>query len=234
MIKPILSRAKIAVKLALTHAKDYRNGNYQHFCRDNISGIQFRYCLTFRQEIKPSTTLANKLYNLKTASEKINRYIIMPNEIFSFWKVVGNPERQFKASRSIIQGQTVNQIGGGICQVSGIVYLASIQAQLEILERHHHSLDLYTDETRFTPLGTDATVVYGYKDLRIRNSFNFPIKFVLSVEENDTILQIQLWSVEPITQHSLQFQKQQLDTFTEVFVSYDDGTPVNHSRYYHL
>jgi hypothetical protein len=52
------------------------------------------------------------------------------------------------------------------------VYHIGIIAGLDIIERYNHSVDIYTDDTRFAPLGTDATVVYGYKDLRIRNNTN--------------------------------------------------------------
>jgi hypothetical protein len=59
--------------------------------------------------------------------------------------------------------------------------------RLKIVERHQHSVDIYTEENRYTPLGTDATVVFGYKDLRIRNPYHFPIQFWFSVEENHFI-----------------------------------------------
>jgi len=58
--------------------------------------------------------------------------------------------------------------GGGLCQLSGIIYHAVLEAGLEILERHPHSLDIYTATTRYTPLGSDAAVVYGHKDLRFK------------------------------------------------------------------
>jgi len=77
-----------------------------------------------------------------------------------------------------------DDFGGGICQVSGIMYHLSLLAGIEIIERHNHTVDIYTDETRFCPLGLDSTLVYGYKDLRIKNNFSFPIRFRFEVSKN--------------------------------------------------
>jgi vancomycin resistance protein VanW len=48
-------------------------------------------------------------------------------------------------------------------------------------------VDIYNEESRFTPLGSDATVFYGYKDLRFSNPYTFPIRIVIQVEENELI-----------------------------------------------
>ena len=66
----------------------------------------------------------------------------------------------------------------------------SLHANLEILERHNHSADIYTEETRFTPLGSDATVAYGYKDLKIRNTLDGPIRFNFSLNENSIAIHL--------------------------------------------
>lgn len=228
----MFGKIKRTIKLLLRYIKDVQSGQLAKFCRKNDS-IILNYALDFRQDIKPSTTFANKVYNLQQAGKMISEYIIQPREIFSFWQIIGNPKHCFKSSRSIIKGQVVNEIGGGICQVSGLIYFAAIKAKLEILERHNHSLDLYTEETRFAPLGSDATVVYGYKDLRIRNSFDFPIKFVLTTID-DNKLAIQLRSQQPIVEHNIIFERQDFDSYCEVRVCYSDGTLINYSRYGYL
>ena len=53
------------------------------------------------------------------------------------------------------------------------------------MERHNHSVDIYEESERFTPLGSDATVVYGYKDLRIRNPYAFPVNFFVEVNNGE-------------------------------------------------
>jgi len=52
---------------------------------------------------------------------------------------------------------------------------------MEVLERHPHSRDIYDDQTRYAPLGADATVAYGFKDLRVLNPYRFPVCFRASV-----------------------------------------------------
>ena len=49
---------------------------------------------------------------------------------------------------------------------------------------NRHSVDIYTEQTRFAPLGSDATVAYGYKDLRFRNVLPFPISLRFELGED--------------------------------------------------
>jgi len=89
-----------------------------------------------------------------------------------------------------MEGKEVDSYGGGLCQISGLIYYSCLQSDIDIIERHNHSLDLYNDETRYTPLGTDATVVYGYKDLKIKNNYDSPIKINFEIVENELVLKL--------------------------------------------
>jgi vancomycin resistance protein VanW len=222
-----MKRTKIFVKLLLRSANDI--ANRLRFARKRESGLQFGFEISLSQEIKPSETLGNKLYNIATAADKINGCIIFPGEILSFWKIVGNPESQLKPSRSIIAGKIATETGGGICQVSGIIYHIGILAGLEILERHNHSIDIYTDETRFTPLGTDATVVYGYKDLRVRNNFDFPIKFILEITNKS--LSIKMLSSQKVNKRQLVYEVSESETEAFATVKIANHETVSRSVY---
>ena len=46
---------------------------------------------------------------------------------------------------------------------------------MKIEERFNHTVDLYEEDNRYTPLGMDATVVFGHKDLRFRNTKEVPV-----------------------------------------------------------
>ena len=199
------------------------------FARKQKDELQFDFLIELSQEIKPSKTLENKLYNIKAAADKVNKYIVFPGETLSFWKIVGNPEPRLKESRSITNGKVTSEIGGGICQVSGIIYHISIVAGLEILERHNHSIDIYTDETRFTPLGTDATVVYGYKDLRVRNNFDFPVKFTLETANNR--LSINLLSTQEISKEELLYSISENESETIATIKNVNHKPISQSVY---
>ena len=96
--------------------------------------------------------------------------------------------------------------GGGLCQASGIIYHLALIAGLQIIERYNHSKDLYTEETRFCPLGSDATVAYGYRDLRIKNNTDTLINFSLEVCDNH--FTGYLFSKEPIQKHEIHFEYQ--------------------------
>lgn len=121
-----------------------------------------------------STSLENKeentIYNIKLSSEVINGILVKPQEIFSFNKYVGPAEKAdgYKESTIIANGIFVNGYGGGICQVSSTLYNAILLANLPIVERYNHSV--YGDATRYVPLGQDAAIFYGFKDLRFKNN----------------------------------------------------------------
>lgn len=123
------------------------------------------------QPVMPSSVLQAKLSNLMRGAEHLNRRVIEPGQILSFWQHVGRPATQngFAKGRNIVDGRLVLEVGGGLCQLSSLIYHLGLLAGLDVVERHPHSIDIYQEEDRFTPLGADATVVWGYKDLRLRN-----------------------------------------------------------------
>ena len=219
----------IFIRLSIILLKDVFSGTFFRFAKNKKNELNFEYSIAITQEIKPSDTFDNKVFNLKYASLKINEFIIFPNEIFSFWNIIGNPALCYKTGRSIVNGKLKEEVGGGLCQVSGIIYHISILAGLEIIERHNHSVDIYSEETRFTPLGTDATVAYGFKDLRIRNSFNFPVKYQMEVKINQ--INISLLSTEKIKENSLIFSISKHEKQTIVNVTNSNNLFVNRSVY---
>jgi vancomycin resistance protein VanW len=89
------------------------------------------------------------------------------------------------------------------------------------LERHNHSVDIYTEATRFCPLGSDATVVYGYKDLRIKNIFSFPIAFQMQI--SDAVLTLTLLSTEKINEKKINFHVEKLEGKKLITVSDESG-----------
>lgn len=105
--------------------------------------------------------------NLRLAAEAINGYVIEPGATFSFNEVVGDTtaERGYKEAPVLYSSGLGSSDGGGICQVSTALYIAAVKADLEIVERHPHSVP-----SDYAPIGLDATIVYGSRDLRIKNA----------------------------------------------------------------
>lgn len=220
---------KIRLKIANRFRTDFFNKDLFKYAVVSNDILHFDYEISIEQEIKKNAGFENKLYNLELAAKKINQYVLKPGQIFSFFKIIGNPKFHFKKSRTIVNNVIVEDVGGGICQVSGIVYQISLTAGLEILERHNHSIDIYTEETRFTPLGTDATIVYGYKDLKIKNNFSFPIKFEIHIKDN--FLHIKLLSTQRIQKKELFFESAINANNISVNIFDSDRKLLNQSKY---
>ncbi|WP_375559228.1 VanW family protein [Bernardetia sp. OM2101] len=223
---------KLYRRLIIRFITDLITRDFFRFAQKVDKEASFEYFISLSQEIKQSATLESKLYNFSVASHKINKYLIQPNEIFSFWNIIGNPNKQFRKGRTIQNGKITEDVGGGLCQVSGIIYYISLIAGLKILERHNHSVDIYNDETRFCPLGTDATLVYGYKDLRVVNTNSFPIKFEIQIIEQNIL--IKLLSTEEIKENTLEFKIEKQKEYTFVEIVTDSEKVVNISKYKNL
>src|SRR3954468_867305 len=147
----------------------------------SATGFEHRV-LEIVQQIKGSAFLEGKMANIALGAALLDGVIVGPGEIFSFWSLVGCPSAAhgFAVGRSIRGGVVGGEIGGGLCQVSGIAYEAGLRAGLAVIERHPHSRDLYAEAERFTPLGMDATVVWPYRDLRLLNPHEVPARFGLN------------------------------------------------------
>lgn len=80
--------------------------------------------------------------------------------VFSFTRSVGPSTRSrgYLPALEFRDGQTVTAVGGGLCQLANLIVLLGIEAGLEIVERHRHSLDLFPDAERTAPFGCGATV----------------------------------------------------------------------------
>lgn len=124
----------------------------------------------------------NKMHNLGLVRDRMQGLVIAPGEYFSFWKLVGLPDEAhgFREASMFMNRRVGSAIGGGICQLSGVIYNAALLAGAEIIERHAHSIDAY-GEGRYIPLGRDATVAYGYKDLAFRNILGIPLLLIMDV-----------------------------------------------------
>ena len=144
----IWKKIKLIRKIVLRFSKDLLSGNYLKFARKRIEVSGLDHCISMNQEIKKNETYESKMYNFSLAAKKVNEVVIYPNEIFSFWKIIGNPNYQFQKGRTIQNGEIVEDVGGGLCQVSGIIYYVSLVGGLGILERYNQSTDIYNDQRR--------------------------------------------------------------------------------------
>ena len=119
-----------------------------------------------------------KIHNLRLAAATIDRLVIEPGEVFSFWQRVGPPtaERGFVEGLILRNGGLSSGIGGGLCQLSNLLYWMALHTPLEVVERHHHGFDPFPDVGRVLPFGSGATVFFNYGDLRLRNPTSQPFQ----------------------------------------------------------
>ncbi len=116
---------------------------------------------------------ANRNANVARAADLLNGAVIPPGETFSFNDRVGprTTANGFFTAPEYQNGQTVQGIGGGTCQVSTTLYAAVLYAGLDIVSRTNHMFAV-----SYAPLGQDATVAYGSVDFKFRNNSDYPIK----------------------------------------------------------
>ncbi len=109
----------------------------------------------------------NRTYNIHVAADALDNCLVRPGEVFSFNRVVGprSKEAGYKEALIIERDQFTPGLGGGVCQVSSTLYNAVLLAGLEVVERSNHTLPV-----GYVPLGRDATVAYGGRDLKFRNN----------------------------------------------------------------
>jgi len=128
---------------------------------------------------------SNKIINLKLAVNKINGLILKPGETFSYWKLIGKPtvKKGYVPGMILYCGKYHMGIGGGLCQLSNLLYWISLHTPLTIVERYRHSYDVFPDSNRTQPFGSGATCVYPYRDFMIRNDTDFDFHLFLKVGE---------------------------------------------------
>ena len=125
-----------------------------------------------------NTRDTDRTTNLRLAANKVNGTVLMPGETFSYNKVVGKRTiaAGYKEAPIYSNGQVVDGLGGGICQISSTLYNAVIYANLDIVTRSNHQfVPSYVSASR------DATVVYGATDFQFKNNRKYPIKIMCSV-----------------------------------------------------
>ena len=122
--------------------------------------------------------------NVKLAGESCNGVVLNDGDVFDYNAVVGKrtTDRGFGAAPAYVNGETVDTIGGGICQVSSTIYYATLLANLEIVERYAH---------RYAPSyitwGMDATVSWGGPEFRFRNNTGYPIRVDVTYDKKNNI-----------------------------------------------
>ena len=151
--------------------------------------------LLFRDKLGACTTYyygstASRINNIDLVAQKLNGLVLMPGEEFSYNGYVGQrtEEAGFQYAGAYNNGQVVQEVGGGICQVSSTLYYATMCANLQTLERSCHTFIV-----TYLPIGLDATVSWPGPDFKFKNDRDCPIKILAWTEQENKSLTIEIW-----------------------------------------
>ncbi len=113
----------------------------------------------------------NKVVNLRLAVEKLDGVLVRPGEVLSYWRLIGRPtyRKGYLDGVALKGGKVVTTCGGGLCQLSNLIYWMTLHTPLTVVERHRHGYDVFPDSSRTQPFGSGATCFYPYGDLMIKN-----------------------------------------------------------------
>lgn len=140
-----------------------------------VASLSSQYGMIAYAVTNASSSSSNRLTNIALSLELINGTRLDPGETFSFNETVGErtTDRGFKVATAYSSGEVTEEVGGGICQVSTTLFNAAVKSDMEIVERHNHSLTV-----SYVDLGKDAAVDWGNKDLRFTNTGDEPVYIV--------------------------------------------------------
>ncbi|MGI6435880.1 MAG: VanW family protein [Syntrophomonadaceae bacterium] len=128
----------------------------------------------------------NKIANLHLAAARLDGLVVQPGETFSFWKLVGKPTRRkgYLEGMVLSNGRVCSGTGGGLCQLSNLIYWMTLHTPLSVTERWRHNYDVFPDSNRTQPFGSGATVVYNYIDLQITNNTESAYQLLVELDEH--------------------------------------------------
>ncbi len=156
--------------------------------RSKLAGLVVRHVLG---EFETVFSLADKdhdrAFNLKVGAAKLDGTIIGPKQQMSFNKTVGPRTRAegYRTATVISQGELVDGMAGGACQLSSTLFAAAFFAGLDLLSSRPHTMP-----SSYIKMGLDAAVAYPTTDLVIRNPYPFPVALHYRVSRGRVKVQV--------------------------------------------
>lgn len=186
-------------KIKLTHTKPKKtllDLDIDIF-RDKLSSFSTRYDASNKER---ST-------NLQLAASKINEVILSSGEEFSYNTIVGERtiDAGYKEAKIYSSGKVIDGLGGGICQISSTLYNAVVIANLKITQRYNHQFI-----TSYVKPGCDATVAYGSKDFKFKNSRSYPIKIVMTVDSG--VAKVEIYGIKEEKEYDIRIDTETIST----------------------
>ena len=168
--------------------------------------------------------------NLRLACEALNGVILEPGETLSYNLTLGmrTAEAGYQEAPAYSGDRLINTLGGGICQVSSTLFLASLYAELETVERTSHGYP-----STYMPVGLDATVSWDTPDLKIKNNSSLPVKLI--AENREEYVMVWIMGTETRDYYVRMGYSGSSDRYARSYVcKYDRETGAFRSREDHL
>ena len=172
---------------------------------------------TFTTRYDASNT--DRTTNLRIACQKLNEKVVLAGDTFSYNQTLG--ERTvaagYKNGKIYENGEVVDGIGGGICQISSTLYNAVLMANMKVTERRNHQF-----VTSYVPAGRDATVVYGLTDFKFKNTRTYAIKIKAGVSNG--IATISIYGIKEENEYTTSFETKTISSIPFTVKYVDDAT----------
>jgi vancomycin resistance protein VanW len=167
--------------------------------KESLPCLQMAHATPLRRQLRGEELQwqENKVINLQLAVAKLDGIVIAPGETFSYWRLIGKPSRRkgYREGMVLFLGRIGGDIGGGLCQLSNLIFWMTLHTPLTVVERYRHSHDVFPDANRTQPFGSGATCAYPHRDLMIRNDTAQP--FQLRLRVTDTHLEGEWRALKP-------------------------------------
>jgi vancomycin resistance protein YoaR len=171
-----------------------------------------------------SGSSANRKINVGRAAELLDGIILYPGETLSVQDIIGpiDDTNGYALAGSYLNGKVVDSFGGGVCQVSTTLYNAVIRAELEVVERHNHTMTVH-----YVPLSSDAAIATGAMDFIFKNNQETPV--YIATDADGINLYISIYGKETRSaKRTIKFRSETLETYApaeEAIVTEDDTLP---------
>jgi len=131
----------------------------------------------------------NKVFNLKLAAKALNGLLIRPGETFSFWRCVRHADKHipYRDGLKVMNGKLTTAPGGGLCQMSNLLFWMILHMPLTIIERVGHDVKEFPEQNSDVIKGVDATISEGWIDVKARNDTDCTYQISITFDEENII-----------------------------------------------
>ena len=178
---------------------------------EDLEGMLYRDRLCFMTTSFWDSSAA-RINNIDLAAKQLDGVIVMPGQVFSYNETIGQrtEDAGYRLAGAYADGEVIEEVGGGICQVSSTLYCAAMYAQMTTISRTNHYFAV-----SYLSMGYDATVSWKQPDYRFRNDRDFPVKILTFVDGHSVT--IEFWGTNVDGSH--------VSPYTKSYEIYDTEYP---------